>query len=617
MLKEVQSSEGEIVLFIDELHTVVGAGAAEGAMDAANMLKPLLARGELHAIGATTLDEYRKHIEKDAALERRFQPVLVDEPTVEDTISILRGLRERYEAHHRISIRDSALIAAATLAQRYIADRFLPDKAIDLVDEAASRLRMEAESMPTELDELQRRIMQWEIEREALKKEVGGDEGADSPEAERLAQLEQELASAKERAHGLDLRWRQEKQGLEEISAIRERIDALNVEIEQAQRALEYDRAARLQYGELPNLKQQLAEKQATLEAAQANGRLLKEFLEAEGIAEVVAKWTGIPVNRLMEGESRKLLRMEEVLHRRVVGQDAAVHAVSDAVRRSRAGLKDPQRPIGSFIFLGPTGVGKTLLARAIAGFLFNDEAAMTRLDMSEYMERHAVSRLIGAPPGYVGYDEGGQLTEAVRRRPYQVVLFDEIEKAHPDTFNILLQVMEDGRLTDNQGHVVDFRNTLIIMTSNLASPEIQQWQAAGLPEPEIRERVLALLGQQVRPEFLNRIDEVVVFHPLDKKHLDEIVVLELDAVRERLRDLAIELEVTPEATALLGSHGYDPAFGARPLRRIIQREVENALARLMLAGDIRSGDAVVVGTRDGQLTFDRVAAEASALAGG
>ena len=615
VLKEVQTSEGEIVLFIDELHTVVGAGAAEGAMDAANMLKPLLARGELHAIGATTLDEYRKHVEKDAALERRFQPVLVDEPTVEDTISILRGLRERYEAHHRISIRDGALIAAATLAQRYIPDRFLPDKAVDLVDEAASRLRMEAESMPTELDELQRRIMQWEIEREALKKEVAGDETAASPEAERLAQLERELASAKERARSLDLRWRQEKQGLEEISAIRERVDALNVEIEQAQRALDYDRAARLQYGELPALKQQLAETQAAMEAAQADGRLLKEFLEADGIAEVVAKWTGIPVNRLMEGESRKLLRMEEVLHRRVVGQDAAVNVVSDAVRRSRAGLKDPQRPIGSFIFLGPTGVGKTLLAQAIAGFLFNDEAALTRLDMSEYMERHAVSRLIGAPPGYVGYDEGGQLTEAVRRRPYQVVLFDEIEKAHPDTFNILLQVMEDGRLTDNQGHVVDFRNTLIIMTSNLASPEIQQWQAAGLPEPEIRERVLALLGQQVRPEFLNRIDEVVVFHPLDKTHLDEIVVLELDAVRERLRDLAIDLEVTPEATALLGSHGYDPVFGARPLRRIIQREVENALARLMLAGDIRSGDAVVVGACDGQLNFDRAAAAAEAPA--
>ena len=425
--------------------------------------------------------------------------------------------------------------------------------------------------------------------------------------------MERELASAKERARSLDLRWRQEKQGLEEISAISERIDALNVEIEQAQRALDYDRAARLQYGELPALKQQLAETQAAMDAGQADGRLLKEFLEAEGIAEVVAKWTGIPVNRLMEGESRKLLRMEEVLHRRVVGQDAAVHAVSDAVRRSRAGLKDPQRPIGSFIFLGPTGVGKTLLARAIAGFLFNDEAAMTRLDMSEYMERHAVSRLIGAPPGYVGYDEGGQLTESVRRRPYQVVLFDEIEKAHPDTFNILLQVMEDGRLTDNQGHVVDFRNTLIIMTSNLASPEIQQWQAAGLPEPEIRERVLALLGQQVRPEFLNRIDEVVVFHPLDKAHLDEIVVLELDAVRERLRDLAIELEVTPEATALLGSHGYDPAFGARPLRRIIQREVENALARLMLAGDIRSGDTVTVGVCDGQLSFDRAAGAAEA----
>lgn len=604
VLKEVQAAGGEIILFIDELHTVVGAGAAEGALDAANMLKPMLARGELHAIGATTLEEYRKQIEKDAALERRFQPVLVEEPNVDDTISILRGLRERYETHHHITIRDGALIAAATLANRYLPERFLPDKAIDLVDEAAARLRMEAESMPTELDELQRRIVQWEIEREALKEEVAGHGSKESPEAVQLAQLQSDLAAAKERARGLELRWRQEKQGLEEVSEIRTRLDELNVEIEQAQRAMEYDRAARLQYGELPALKQKLDAKQGAVTTAQSTGRLLKEHLEASDIGEVVAKWTGIPVNRLMEAESKKLLGMEDALHQRVVGQNAAVKVVADAVRRSRAGLKDPLRPIGSFIFLGPTGVGKTLLARAIAGFLFNDEAAMTRIDMSEYMERHSVSRLIGAPPGYVGYDDGGQLTEALRRRPYQVVLFDEIEKAHTDIFNILLQVMEDGRLTDSQGHVVDCRNTLIIMTSNLAGQEIWRWQDDGMTESAISQRMLGLLGQQVRPEFLNRIDDVVVFHPLTKADLDKIVQLELEGVRERLRELSISFDVGEDARALLSSQSHASAFGARPLRRTIQREIENGLARMVLAGEIRNGDAVTVDARSGKLVF-------------
>ncbi|HEX2186130.1 MAG TPA: AAA family ATPase, partial [Chloroflexota bacterium] len=522
VLKEISASEGEIILFIDELHTVVGAGAAEGAMDASNMLKPMLARGELHCIGATTLDEYRKHVEKDAALERRFQPVFVGEPTVEDTISILRGLRERFETHHKIRIRDSALVAAATLSQRYITDRFLPDKAIDLVDEAASKLRMEAESMPAELDELRRRILQLEVEREALRKED------DPASRERLDRLEAELAGLRERAAALEAQWQHEKAALERVSALKEQIDRAKVEIEQAERAYDLNRAAELRYGRLAGLEGQLREAETALARSDGSPRLFKEELDAEDIAEVVAKWTGIPVAKLLEGEIEKLLRMEEALHRRVVGQDDAIAAVSDAVRRARAGLKDPRRPIGSFIFMGPTGVGKTELARALAEFLFDDENAMTRIDMSEYMEKHSVSRLVGAPPGYVGYDEGGQLTEAIRRRPYQVVLFDELEKAHPDVFNILLQILEDGRLTDNQGRTVDCKNTLLIMTSNAGSAQLQDWVASGEDWEHVKGRAIELLQGTFRPEFLNRIDEIVVFHALTKDHLKRIVDIQL-----------------------------------------------------------------------------------------
>jgi ATP-dependent Clp protease ATP-binding subunit ClpB len=586
VLKEVTDSAGEIILFIDELHTVVGAGAAEGAMDASNMLKPMLARGELHCIGATTLDEYRKHIEKDAALERRFQPVQVDEPTVEDTISILRGLRERFETHHKIRIRDSAIVAAATLSKRYIPDRFLPDKAIDLVDEAASRLRMEAESMPAELDELRRRILQLEVEREALRKEE------DDASRDRLSRLEGELADLRERAGALEARWQTEKADMERISALKSDIDAVRTQVEQARRDYDLNRAAELEYGRLPERERELRAAEQRL-AATDGARLFKEELDAEDIAEVVARWTGIPVSRMMEGESEKLLRMEEALHRRVIGQDDAVSAVADAVRRARAGLKDPKRPIGSFIFLGPTGVGKTLLARALAGFLFDDEEAMTRIDMSEYMEKHSVSRLVGAPPCYVGYDEGGQLTEAVRRRPYQVVLFDEIEKAHPDVFNLLLQILEDGRLTDNQGRTVDFKNTILIMTSNAGSAAIQDWLAAGVPWDDVQERARDLLRETFRPEFLNRVDEVVVFHPLSRDDLMRIVSLELDAVQRRLDERHIVLEVSDGAKALLGREGYDPVYGARPVRRVVQREVENPLARRIIAGEVRDGDTV------------------------
>ncbi len=601
VLKEVQQAEGEIILFIDELHTVVGAGAAEGAMDAANMLKPMLARGELHCIGATTLDEYRKHIEKDPALERRFQPIFVGEPTVEDTISILRGLRERYETHHKIRIRDSALVAAATLAHRYISDRFLPDKAIDLVDEAASRLRMEAESMPAELDELRRRILQLEVEREALRKEE------DAASKERLQRLEEELANLKEQANALEAQWQREKEAIERLSRLKEEIDQVKVQIEQAERAYDLNRAAELRYGRLAQLERQLQEEEARLAQSDGRPRLFKEELDAEDIAEVVSKWTGIPVSKLMEGEIEKLLRMEEALHRRVVGQDDAIAAVADAVRRARAGLKDPRRPIGSFIFLGPTGVGKTLLARALAEFLFDDENAMTRIDMSEYMEKHSVSRLIGAPPGYVGYEEGGQLTESVRRRPYQVILFDEIEKAHPDVFNILLQILEDGRLTDSQGRTVDFKNTILIMTSNVGSAQIQEWVAAGLPWETIKARATDLLRATFRPEFLNRIDEIVVFHPLTRDHVKQIVDLELAYVQQRLAERHITLAVTEEAKAYLGREGYDPVFGARPLRRVIQREVENQLARRLLAGEIRDGDTVRIDVGPQGLTFQRV----------
>ena len=595
VLKEVTDSNGEIILFIDELHTVVGAGAAEGSMDASNMLKPMLARGELHAIGATTLDEYRKHIEKDAALERRFQPVYVGEPTVEDTISILRGLRDRYETHHQVRILDSALVAAALLSNRYIADRFLPDKAIDLVDEAASKLRMEITSMPAELDEAERRIMQLEIEREALRKEK------DSASQERLKALEKELADLKEQRDALRSRWEQERSAIQGVSQLREEIDRTKVEIEQAQRALDFGKAAELTYGKLRDLDQKLQQAEAAPSSPEGD-RLLKEEVDAEDIADVVSRWTGVPVSRLMEGELEKLLKMEERLHGRVIGQDEALSAVANAIRRSRAGLSDPHRPLGSFLFLGPTGVGKTELAKALAEYLFDDEHAMIRIDMSEYMEKHAVSRLIGAPPGYVGYEEGGQLTEAVRRRPYSVILLDEVEKAHPDVFNVLLQILDDGRATDGQGRTVDFRNTVIIMTSNLGSQLIQTFGPG--QEEEMKAAVLEVLRGQFRPEFLNRIDEIVVFKPLTRAQLAEIVQIQLDAVAKRLAERQITLEATPAAKEWLGNRGYDPAFGARPLKRLIQKEVLDSLARKVIAGEIKEGETVVIDTKDGALVF-------------
>jgi ATP-dependent Clp protease ATP-binding subunit ClpB len=590
VLKEVKDSDGQVVLFIDELHTVVGAGAAEGAMDASNLLKPMLARGELHTIGATTLDEYRKHIEKDAALERRFQPVYVDEPSVEDTISILRGLRERYEVHHGVRITDSALVAAATLSNRYITDRFLPDKAIDLVDEAASRLRMEIDSMPVELDEAERRRMQLEIEREALRKE------SDDASKARLAALEKELADLEEQTGALKQRWEAEKSAIAAIRQTKTELEQLQVRIEQAQRETDYETAAKLQYETLPQLQQQLKAQEETLAKLQGPGSLLREEVTADNIAEIVASWTGIPVTRLMEGELEKLVKMEERLHLRVVGQDEAIEAVSDAVRRARAGLGDPRRPLGSFLFLGPTGVGKTELARALAEFLFDDEHAMTRIDMSEYMEKFSVSRLIGAPPGYVGYEEGGQLTEAVRRRPYQVILLDEIEKAHPDVFNILLQVLDDGRLTDGQGRTVDLKNTVIIMTSNVGSHLIAA--VSGGREDKVAYEAMKLavmdaLRGQFRPEFLNRVDEIIVFHTLTDDELVHIVELLLDGVRKRLDEQELVLELTPAAKALIVREGTDPAYGARPLKRTIQRLVENPLARGLLKGEFKPGDHI------------------------
>ncbi len=591
VLKEVKDSDGQVIMFIDELHTVVGAGAAEGAMDASNLLKPMLARGELHTIGATTLDEYRKHIEKDAALERRFQPVLVDEPSVEDTISILRGLRERYEVHHGVRITDSALVAAATLSHRYITDRFLPDKAIDLVDEAASRLRMEIDSMPVELDEAERRRMQLEIEREALRKET------DDASKARLAALEKELADLEEQTGALRQRWEAEKAAIAAIRQTKTELEQLQVRIEQAQRETDYETAAKLQYETLPQLQRQLEEQEETLAKLQGPGSLLREEVSADNIAEIVAAWTGIPVTKLMEGELEKLVKMEDRLHRRVVGQDEALEAVSDAVRRARAGLGDPRRPLGSFLFLGPTGVGKTELARALAEFLFDDEHAMTRIDMSEYMEKFSVSRLIGAPPGYVGYEEGGQLTEAVRRRPYQVILLDEIEKAHPDVFNILLQVLDDGRLTDGQGRTVDFKNTVVIMTSNVGSHLITA--VSGGREDKVAYEAMKLsvmdaLRGQFRPEFLNRIDEIIVFHPLTDEDLTKIVDLLLDGVQKRLDEQDLVLELTPAAKTLIVREGTDPAYGARPLKRTIQRLVENPLARGLLKGDFKPGDHIV-----------------------
>ncbi|MGH7788146.1 MAG: ATP-dependent chaperone ClpB [Candidatus Binatia bacterium] len=599
VLKEVQDAAGEVILFIDELHTVVGAGAAEGAMDAGNLLKPMLARGELHCIGATTLDEYRKHIEKDAALERRFQPVRVDEPSVEDTISILRGLRERYEVHHGVRIKDSAMVAAAVLSHRYITDRFLPDKAIDLIDESAAKLRTEIDSMPAELDEASRRVMQLEIEREALKKET------DAASRGRLEKLEKELAELQGQANALRARWQQEKGAIGSLRALRQEIDATKQEIEQAERQYDLNRAAELKYGTLIELEKRLAAEEARLSTGDST-RLMKEEVDEEDIAAVVARWTGIPVSRLMEGEVQKLLHLEAQLHKRVIGQEQAVTAVSDAVIRARSGLNDPNRPIGSFIFLGPTGVGKTEVGRALAEFLFDSEAAMVRIDMSEYMEKHSVARLIGAPPGYVGYEEGGQLTEAVRRRPYCVILFDEIEKAHHDVFNVLLQILDDGRLTDGQGRTVDFKNTVIIMTSNIGSPIILGYRGGDDPDTYVRMRdeVLEALRQHFRPEFLNRVDEIVVFHALNREQLRKIVEIQLGRLRSRLVDRKIELVLTDRALDHFANTGYDPVYGARPLKRLLQRELETVLGRQILAGAISDSSRVTVDLVDGQLQF-------------
>jgi ATP-dependent Clp protease ATP-binding subunit ClpB len=581
VLKEIADASGTIILFIDELHTIVGAGAAEGAVDAANLLKPMLARGELRAVGATTLDEYRKHIEKDAALERRFQPVYVDEPSVEDTIAILRGLKERYENHHGVRIQDSALIAAAELSDRYIADRFLPDKAIDLVDEAASRLRIEIDSLPTEIDEVDRRVMQLEIELTSLAKET------DDASAQRRAALERELADQRERSAAMKAQWQSEKDAIVGISETKKQLESARGEVERAERAADLQRAAELRYGVIPDLEKQLAERESSV--GEQSAVFLKEEVDADDVAEVVASWTGIPVARLMEGEVQKLVHMEERLHERVIGQDEAVRAVATAIRRSRAGLSDPNRPIGSFLFLGPTGVGKTELARALAEFLFDTEDAIVRIDMSEYMERHSVSRLIGAPPGYVGYDEGGQLTEAVRRRPYSVVLLDEIEKAHTDVFNTLLAVLDDGRLTDGQGHTVDFKNVVLIMTSNI--------------RPEGADMRQALL-EHFKPEFINRLDDIVEFEPLSRAELGEIVGLQLARVAERLAARGITLDVTDDARTLLGDLGYDPVYGARPLKRIVQRLLVDRLALGLLDGEYHEGETIVVAALDGEITL-------------
>jgi ATP-dependent Clp protease ATP-binding subunit ClpB len=606
VLKEIQEAEGRIILFLDELHTIVGAGAAEGAVDAANLLKPMLARGELRAVGATTLDEYRKHIEKDAALERRFQPIYVGEPSVEDTIAILRGLKERYEVHHGVRIQDAAIVAAAVLSSRYIADRFLPDKAIDLIDEAASRLRIEIDSMPTEIDEVERRIQQLEIELQALKKEK------DDASVARREAIQRELAELKERAGEMKGRWQNEKDVIAAIRDAKEKLEQAHHEAERAERDQDLQRAAELRYGEIPELERLVAQQEARLKELQAGGTaMLTEEVTDEDVAEVVAKWTGIPVSRLMEGEVEKLIRMEDRLHRRVIGQDEAVEAVSNALRRSRSGLQDPNRPIGSFLFLGPTGVGKTELARALAEFMFDTEDALVRIDMSEYMEKHTVARLIGAPPGYVGYEEGGQLTEAVRRRPYSVILLDEIEKAHMDVFNVLLQVMDDGRLTDGQGRTVDFRNTVLIMTSNVGS----QFIVGETDEERIREQVEAALSAQFKPEFLNRIDDVVIFHRLRRDEIEQIVELQTHKLVERVRERGIEVELTERAKELLANLGYDPNYGARPLKRVIQKQLVDKLALAILEGRFVEGDVVEVDVADGALEFRKREAPVAAAA--
>ncbi|MGB3403854.1 MAG: ATP-dependent chaperone ClpB [Microcoleaceae cyanobacterium] len=605
VLKEVTESEGKIILFIDEIHTVVGAGATQGAMDAGNLLKPMLARGELRCIGATTLDEYRKYIEKDAALERRFQQVYVDQPTVVDTISILRGLKERYEVHHGVKISDSSLVAAATLSTRYISDRFLPDKAIDLVDEAAAKLKMEITSKPEELDEIDRKILQLEMERLSLQKE------SDPASIERLEKLEQDLANLKEKQRTLNTQWEAEKNVITQIQSIKEEIDRVNIEIQQAERDYDLNRAAELKYGKLLELQKRLKETETQLEATQTSGQtLLREEVTEADIAEIISKWTGIPMSKLVESEKEKLLHLEDELHQRVIGQDEAVTAVADAIQRSRAGLSDPKRPVASFIFLGPTGVGKTELAKALAAYLFDTEEAMVRIDMSEYMEKHAVSRLLGAPPGYVGYDEGGQLTEAIRRRPYAVILFDEIEKAHPDVFNVMLQILDDGRVTDSQGHTVDFKNTIIIMTSNIGSQYILDVAADDSQYNEMRSRVIEAMQANFRPEFLNRIDEMIIFRGLQQQQLREIVKLQIQQLANRLEERKMAIKLADAALDFLAEVGFDPVYGARPLKRAIQRELETQLAKGILRGEFNDGDTIYVDVENERLSFKRLPAE-------
>jgi ATP-dependent Clp protease ATP-binding subunit ClpB len=604
VLKEIENAQGQIILFIDELHTLVGAGASEGAIDASNMLKPALARGELRCVGATTLNEYKKYIEKDAALERRFQQIYVGEPSVEDTIAILRGLKERYEVHHGVRIKDSAIVAAATLSNRYITDRFLPDKAIDLIDEAASRLRIEIDSLPQDIDQLEREILQLEIERQALQREE------DEKSRARLKEIEQRIADLKEKSSGMKAKWQSEKEAIERMRTAKAELEQLKLQLEQARNAGDLARASELQYGQIPELERKLAVEQERLANLQKDGVMLKEEVDEEDVAQVVAKWTGIPVSKMLEGEMHKLVTMEERLAKRVIGQDEALKAVANAVRRARAGLQDPNRPVGSFIFLGPTGVGKTETARALAEFLFDDERAMIRLDMSEYMEKHAVARMIGAPPGYVGYEEGGQLTEAVRRRPYAVVLFDEIEKAHPDVFNVLLQILDDGRLTDAKGRTVDFKNTVLIMTSNLGSREIQEAEG---DEKQVRETVLQELQANFKPEFLNRIDDIVIFHQLSREQIVQIIDVQLERLRAMLAERNIQMVLDESAKRLLAREGYDPNYGARPLKRAIQTLIQNPLAVKLLQGDILPGQTIRV-SADGD-KIDITAEAASAVA--